>query len=355
MKIFRFGVFELDPAARELRKRGLRLRLQDQPFRVLDALLERAGEIVTREELQQQLWPEDTFVDFNHGLNSAVNRIRQALGDAASNPRFIETIPKLGYRFIAPLQTDELVDQSTPPPPPTVDRAAPPGISTPAPSSRPQSEWAIAIHIARIVAIVVPAAIFAAFLATSGIETFRALVTPSRSPAPTPAPGPWAVRLLSGSDTPASDSQGRLWSADSYYAGGSATGRDRAVFSADSSSSGTAEPILFAGERYGDFRYSIPAPPGDYVVRLYFAETWFGSGNPGGGGELDRLFRVLLNGEVWLDRFDIYEQAGGANRAVMVERRITLPPDRGQIVLDFISQVQNAEVNAIEITPAGDD
>jgi DNA-binding winged helix-turn-helix (wHTH) protein len=99
----RFGVFEVDLDARELRKHGLRVKLQDQPFRVLALLIERPGEIVTREELQTAIWPEATFVEFDHGLNTAVQKIRAALGDDASNPRFVETVPRRGYRFVAPV------------------------------------------------------------------------------------------------------------------------------------------------------------------------------------------------------------------------------------------------------------
>ena len=100
-RVVRFGIFEVDLPAGELRKRGVRLRLQEQPFQVLAYLLERRGEIVTREELQARLWTADTFVDFDHGLNKAINKLRDALGDSAASPRFIETIARRGYRFIA--------------------------------------------------------------------------------------------------------------------------------------------------------------------------------------------------------------------------------------------------------------
>jgi cholera toxin transcriptional activator len=103
-RIARFGVFELDFRAGDLRKNGTKLRLQGQPFQVLALLLQRAGEVVTREELRQRLWPSDTFVDFDHSLNTAINKVREALGDSASNPRFIETLARRGYRFIAPVQ-----------------------------------------------------------------------------------------------------------------------------------------------------------------------------------------------------------------------------------------------------------
>src|SRR5512146_634098 len=99
----RFGAFELDLRAGELRKNGAKIKLQEQPLQVLGMLLERPGEAVTREELQRKLWSGDTFVDFEHSLNAAVKRLREALSDSADNPRFIETLPRHGYRFIAPL------------------------------------------------------------------------------------------------------------------------------------------------------------------------------------------------------------------------------------------------------------
>jgi Tol biopolymer transport system component/DNA-binding winged helix-turn-helix (wHTH) protein len=101
--IIRFGLFELDLQTRELRKSGVRIKLQDQPFQILTALLERPGEIVTREELQKRLWPADTFVDFDLSLNSAVKKLRVALSDDSENPRFIETLYRRGYRFIGPV------------------------------------------------------------------------------------------------------------------------------------------------------------------------------------------------------------------------------------------------------------
>ena len=103
-RVLRFGLFELDLAAAELRKQGRKIRLQDQPLQVLELLLSRPGEIVSREELQQALWPADTFVEFDQGLNTAIKKIRLALGDSAENPRFVETIPRKGYRFIAPVE-----------------------------------------------------------------------------------------------------------------------------------------------------------------------------------------------------------------------------------------------------------
>ena len=93
--ILRFGTFEADLRAGELRKQGKRLKLQEQPFQVLTVLLQRSGDVVTREELRSQIWPEDTFVDFDNSLNTAINKLRDALGDSADNPRFIETLLSL--------------------------------------------------------------------------------------------------------------------------------------------------------------------------------------------------------------------------------------------------------------------
>ncbi len=104
---YRFGSFELDLGAGELRKSGMRVHLQEQPLRVLQLLLARPGELVTREELRQRLWPADTFVDFDAGLNNAVRRLREALGDSADAPRFVETVAKRGYRFLAPVERPE--------------------------------------------------------------------------------------------------------------------------------------------------------------------------------------------------------------------------------------------------------
>jgi DNA-binding winged helix-turn-helix (wHTH) protein len=103
--ILSFGVFEVDLRACELRKQGVRVKLQDQPFQVLTLLLKRPGEVISREELRSQLWGSDTFIDFDNGLNTLINKLREALGDSADSPRFIETLPRRGYRFIAPLDS----------------------------------------------------------------------------------------------------------------------------------------------------------------------------------------------------------------------------------------------------------
>ena len=108
-RVVRFGVFEADLSAGELRKNGLKIKLQDHPFRLLAFLLERPGEVVTREELRQRLWSADTFVEFDHSVNTAIRKIREALDDSSNNPRFVETLPRRGYRFIAPVDGDQPV------------------------------------------------------------------------------------------------------------------------------------------------------------------------------------------------------------------------------------------------------
>src|SRR5918911_4963046 len=108
-RLLRFESFELDTRSRELRKGDTRIRLQEQPFEILRLMLERPGDVVTRDELRQRLWPEGTFVDFEHSLNAAVKRLRAALGDDADNPRFVETLHRRGYRFVAPVIADSPV------------------------------------------------------------------------------------------------------------------------------------------------------------------------------------------------------------------------------------------------------
>ncbi|HEX6505706.1 MAG TPA: winged helix-turn-helix domain-containing protein [Terriglobales bacterium] len=143
-KIFRFGVFEVDLKAGELRKHGLRLKLSEQPLQVLAFLLENPGEIVTREELRSRLWQGDTFVDFDHGLNNAVMRLREVLGDSSENPRFVETVPRRGYRFIAP------VEEAFFPAPPAVVSDKPmvsAPVETPAPELAPSVTRPASVHL----------------------------------------------------------------------------------------------------------------------------------------------------------------------------------------------------------------
>jgi DNA-binding winged helix-turn-helix (wHTH) protein len=112
---YRFGTFEANVATGELRRQGLRVKLNAQPFQMLVMLLERPGELLTREEICRELWPDGTFVDYEHGVNSAVNRIREALGDTAGNPRFVETLARRGYRFVAPVERMGLGESPSPP------------------------------------------------------------------------------------------------------------------------------------------------------------------------------------------------------------------------------------------------
>jgi TolB-like protein/DNA-binding winged helix-turn-helix (wHTH) protein/Tfp pilus assembly protein PilF len=116
-RVLRFGIYELDSQSGELRRHGLKIRLPDQAFQILRLLLDRAGEVVTREELRQRLWSSDTFVDFDVGVNSAIRKLREALDDSAENPRFVETLPRRGYRFIAPVKparADQIPEPVTP-------------------------------------------------------------------------------------------------------------------------------------------------------------------------------------------------------------------------------------------------
>ena len=149
--IVRFGLFEVDLQAGELRKSGLKIRLQEQPFQILGALLDHPGEIVSREDLRRRLWPDDTFVEFDHSLNTAIGRLRDALGDSADNPRFIETLPRRGYRFIAPverlngaasLQNGEQRPGSSPVEPPTET------------DSRPRAQWRVGMAAIVLVAAI---------------------------------------------------------------------------------------------------------------------------------------------------------------------------------------------------------
>ena len=158
----RFGAFEVDLRAGELRKQGLKIRLQEQPFRVLAMLLERPGEIITRDELRSRLWSAETFVDFDHGVNKAVNRIREAIGDSATSPRFIETVARRGYRFVADVapveepRDAELEALSDGRPPLEPDRQ--PSAAQPARPWRAWRVWSIAglvVALASIAGIVV--------------------------------------------------------------------------------------------------------------------------------------------------------------------------------------------------------
>src|SRR5262245_2656744 len=148
----RFGIFEADLRPGELRKRGLRIRLQEQPFQVLAVLLARPGELVSREELQGRLWTADTFVDFDHGLNKAVNKIREALGDSAESPRFIETVARRGYRFLADVKVSS---PATIAPPAPVEKPEPlpaEPLAPPAVAERHTWTWTVAASVVAVLA-----------------------------------------------------------------------------------------------------------------------------------------------------------------------------------------------------------
>ncbi|HEY3455915.1 MAG TPA: winged helix-turn-helix domain-containing protein [Bryobacteraceae bacterium] len=148
-EIFRFGPFEVDVAERVLRKHGVRIRLQTQPFLLLTALLEHSGTVVVREELHRRIWPEHTFVDFEHGLNAAVTRLRRALSDSVAKPRYIETVPKYGYRFCAAVEREVFGNEAPVAPTP----AATPNRSFP--------RWLVAAAVCAAIGVVVLAIVFA--------------------------------------------------------------------------------------------------------------------------------------------------------------------------------------------------
>jgi TolB-like protein/DNA-binding winged helix-turn-helix (wHTH) protein/Flp pilus assembly protein TadD len=171
--LYRFGLFEADSRSGELRKQGRPLKVRGRPFDILLLLLRRPGDVVTREELRQNLWPADTFVDFDHGLNSAVNRLREALGDSAENPRFVETLPRRGYRFVAPV---EVVGPEPALPPPPTPVAVPPEPPI-APAHPPPSVFGISRPSRLVLALAMLALVVAAVVATRSLR--------STSPPPT--------------------------------------------------------------------------------------------------------------------------------------------------------------------------
>ena len=145
---YRFGLFEVDVPAGSLLKQGHTVRLQEQPFRVLVALLERHGDVVTRDDLRARLWPGDTFVEFDKSLGVALTKVRAALGDDAGNPRFIETLPRRGYRFIAPVAVEVAQHGVPPATAPVGEASGSDAIATPAPvpsrhdvGRRPARRW----------------------------------------------------------------------------------------------------------------------------------------------------------------------------------------------------------------------
>jgi TolB-like protein/DNA-binding winged helix-turn-helix (wHTH) protein/Tfp pilus assembly protein PilF len=147
--VFRFGLFEVDLQAGELRKKGQKVRLQEQPFQILAALLEHPAQVVSRDDLRRRLWPDDTFVEFDHSLNTAIGRLRDALDDSADNPRFIETLPRRGYRFIAPVERSNGDTSSH------NGEQVPPPVEPPLPASaHPPSTWQVGMAALVLVAAI---------------------------------------------------------------------------------------------------------------------------------------------------------------------------------------------------------
>jgi len=153
---FRFGPFAVDTEARELSRHGTRIKLRGQPYLILEVLLARAGKVVTREEIRERLWPADTFVDFEHGLNTSVKKLRDALCDSADDPRYIETVPRLGYRFIAPLEIVREKMNSLTPAPSAQASAASAGTASvaEAPAGRPAKLWRITVPVLAVALVV---------------------------------------------------------------------------------------------------------------------------------------------------------------------------------------------------------
>src|SRR5271165_4493706 len=150
-----FGQFELDMRTGELRRNGTKVRMQEQPFQILALLLERAGEVVTREELQQRLWSSDTFVDFDNGLNIAVKKLRVALGDDAEAPRYIETLPRRGYRFMGSVESEPVTDKGSVEAPQPTAPAVAVGREAASPQILPEAKSRKATVIATIALVVI--------------------------------------------------------------------------------------------------------------------------------------------------------------------------------------------------------
>jgi DNA-binding winged helix-turn-helix (wHTH) protein len=355
-----FGLFEIDCATGELRKGGIKIKLQDQPFQVVSALLDRPGQIVTREELRQKIWPADTFIDFDQSLNKAINKIREALGDSAENPRFVETVPRRGYRFIAPVNTHDQPQK------PAITE-----LSTP--EHRSSSRFRRAATLA--VAGCVLAAALIGWIRWPSTRTrilrsvqitndgrqkslsashpdirdrTASLVSPSASTGSTVPPLPGiagtGLHVLCGQRKPRNDRLGRLWSADQYFEGGNYLERPSQFLAR------TFDPSLFQDARIGDFSYHIPLSPGIYELHLYFAEPNIGSTT--GGSENSRVFHVALNGKLILSDFDVISDAGGAG---IVDERVfkdVSPAPNGMLHIRFTSARSQAMVSAIVVEPA---
>jgi hypothetical protein len=153
------------------------------------------------------------------------------------------------------------------------------------------------------------------------------------------------VRILAGQSSDYVSPSDVHWSRDRYFIGGDTTRRNGVVIGSDDTN-------LFRGERYGRFQYVIPAAPRQYTLTLHFAETWFGAGNQGGGGPGSRIFDIECNGTFLLRNFDVFREAGGANRAITRSFDGITPNDQGHIVITFLPRANNGMINALELTPA---
>lgn len=213
--VFRFAVFEMDAGTGELRKQGMRIRLQEQPSQILLMLLEHAGELVSREEICRKLWPADTFVDFDQSLGTALRKLRQTLGDDAETPRYIETIPKRGFRFVSPVEKIA----------PATDRSITVLPTAPTPDTKPERYRIGTLHPIWLVALVVTTTALSFLLgwllhsARDRSSAGRQLVTPIRSSVLPPSN--WAFEHSSFSISPdgtrlafvavGSDGSDKLW------------------------------------------------------------------------------------------------------------------------------------------------
>lgn len=168
-RTLRFGPYEADLSTGELRRDGSKVSLQDKPFQILSLLVRRPGELVTRDELRSRLWPADTFVDFEHGLNTAVKKLRQALDDSAEQPRYVETLPRRGYRFLAPVDGEGAPTESTLPPPV-------PAHDADSPARPPRARWRG--HAAWLAALIGVAGLWAQL----GPRADTAVPPPNRQP-----------------------------------------------------------------------------------------------------------------------------------------------------------------------------
>lgn len=237
-KVLRFGVFEADLEKRELRKQGIRIRIYDQPFEILITLLGRAGEVISREELRRKLWPSETFVDFDHSINAAVNRLREALGDSADNPRFIETLARRGYRFVAPVEA-------------VMTGAAPGSIPAPASPGRRWDGEVLAWSLLGVAALA-----FAVLL-----STYLPHTVPAAPPVRFEIPLPDKVTLASD-DYPVLSPDGRSF----VFTGHDADGRHLWIHSLDSL---TTRMLPVTGEFYFPFW----SPDSRFVAFFYFDEN----------------------------------------------------------------------------------